>query len=126
VNPRAYYSSLQAIIEGEPLVSSSDLTLREIDSAECYVRGSLFLVGGYVLHVAEYVITDPEPPSRIKYRYQLLDPRGRPVRRWDNAPHHRDVPSFPDHWHDEHDDAHPCQPVAIDYVLGEVESLLKG
>lgn len=125
MNAQAYYRHLRGIIGAESLVTSTDLALREIDRNECYVRGMLYLVGGCVLYVAEYAITEPEPPSRIKCRYQLLDSEGSPLRRWDNGPHHRNLPSFPDHWHGERDAAHPSGPMSLDDVLREVEFMLR-
>jgi hypothetical protein len=125
VNAHAYYHELLDDVEAEALVTSTDLTFREIDINECYVRGTLFMVGGYVLHIAEYAITEPEPPTRIKYRYQLLDASGSIVRRWDNAPHHRDLPSFPYHYHDEHGIAHSSAPTSVPDALREFQSILR-
>jgi hypothetical protein len=100
VNAREYYSGLQAAIHCVPQVWRSDLRFEEIDEHECYVSGVLLLTGGYELYVAEYVITSPTE-TRLKYRYHLQTPDGQLVSRWDNAPHHPDVATFPHHRHDD-------------------------
>jgi len=56
---RDYYLSLQNTIHAAPHVLSSDVRFEEIDVNECYVRGILVLIGGFELHIAEYVVTEP-------------------------------------------------------------------
>ena len=46
---------------------SEDLTFREIDEKESYIRGTLALHGGYTLHIAEYVHIIQGHPESIKY-----------------------------------------------------------
>ena len=50
------------------------------------------------MHVAEYVVTEPAL-HRPSYRYHLQDAENALVRRWDNAPHYPDLPTFPHHCH---------------------------
>jgi len=58
-----------------------------------------FITWCYNLHVAEYVIIKQGKPIAIKYRYQLQTPDSKFTVRWDNAPHHKDIDSFPQHKH---------------------------
>jgi hypothetical protein len=94
------------------------MRFEEIDINECYVRGVLRLIDGFELHVAEYVITAPEL-IRPKHRYHLQTSDGAFVSRWDNAPHHADVPSFPDHHHNDMG-VHPSPPMTIPEVLNRL------
>ena len=116
LNARDYYLDLQKAIHANPHVFQSDMKFEEIDTNECYVRGVLMLMDGFELHVAEYVITFPTL-SRPKYRYHLQTSEGILVSRWDNAPHHSEMSSFPDHRHDEKG-VHPSTPMSIPDVLG--------
>lgn len=124
MNVQAYYRHLTEIIAECPLVTSSDIAFREIDANECYVKGVLYLTGGYTLHLAEYVITEPEPPSRLKYRYQLQDVDQLQVARWDNAPHHRDLETFPYHRHDADDTAFPSPVMDPQSVLDQALAIV--
>jgi hypothetical protein len=119
VNARDYYLSLQNAIHAVPHVLRSDVRFEEIDVNECYVRGILTLIGGFELHIAEYVVTDPVL-TRPKYRYHLQTSDGKLVSRWDNAPHHPDVSTFPDHRHDDHSGVHPAPPMNVPDVLDAV------
>jgi hypothetical protein len=95
---REYYASVQKAILGAAHVIQSDISFDEISEEECYIRGSLTLSGGYELHIAEYVVTEPKV-KRLKYRFHLQTSKGKMLARWDNAPHHPEVESHPDHLH---------------------------
>ena len=115
MNTRDYYVELQKAIHAAPHVLHSDMHFEEIDLNQCYIRGVITLIEGFVLHVAEYVVTAPAV-TRPKYRYHLQNAEGTLVSRWDNAPHHPEVPSFPHHIHDG-EGMHPSQPMTIPEVL---------
>ena len=99
MNAREYYERVQTAIRSASYVLSWDVDFDEISVNQCYIRGVLRLVGSYELHIAEYVTTSPIL-SRDKYRYHLQRSDGVMIVRWDNAPHHRNVHSFPDHRHE--------------------------
>lgn len=115
MNARDYYLNLQRVIHAKPHVLQSDMRFEEIDTNECYVRGILTLIDDLELHVAEYIITVPKL-TRPKYRYHLQTSDGALVSRWDNAPHHPDVSSFPYHRHSS-EGIHPSSPMTIPEVL---------
>jgi hypothetical protein len=119
LNARDYYLDLQDVTHAVPFVLGSDLRFEEIDVNECYIRGTLFLVGGYELHIAEYVVTEPDL-NRPKYRYHLQSSSHELVTRWDNAPHHRSVSTFPHHRHDAQGKVHPTPPVSVPEVLDAI------
>jgi hypothetical protein len=119
VNAREYYLGLQDVIHAAPFVLRSDLRFEEIDTNECYIRGVLLLVGGFELHIAEYVVTEPDV-TRPKYRYHLQSSSNELVARWDNAPHHPSVLTFPHHYHDAEGQVHSTRPVSIPEVLDAV------
>ncbi len=118
LNARDYYLNLQNAIHAAPHVLGSDVRFEEIDVNECYVRGVLTLIGDFELHIAEYVVTEPIL-TRPKYRYHLQT-FGKLVSRWDNAPHHTNVSTFPDHRHDDQGAVHPASPMSVPDVLDTV------
>lgn len=95
---REYYAFVQTAILAAPHVIQSDISFDEISEEECYIRGILILTGGLELHIAEYVITEPDI-RRLKYRYHLQSPESKLIVRWDNAPHHPEIDTHPDHFH---------------------------
>jgi hypothetical protein len=121
LNARDYYVALQEAIHAAPHVLRSDMQFEEIDVAECYVRGVLWLIDGCELHVAEYIVTEPVV-VRLKYRYHLQTSEGKTVSRWDNAAHHPEVSTFPDHRHGEQDQVYLSSPMSIP---GAIEAALQ-
>jgi hypothetical protein len=123
VKSRAYYASIQKAVLAAPHVIQMDISFDEISEEECYIKGMLTLNGGYKLHVAEYVVTDPEF-KRLKYRYQLQTSDDKMLARWDNAPHHPEIKTHPDHWH-VGENIKPNPPVDIPQVLVAVLSFIE-
>ena len=119
MNARDYYLSLQNAIHAAPHVLRSDVRFEEIDVNECYVRGILTLIGGFELHIAEYVVTEPVL-MRPRYPYHLQTSDGKLVSRWDNAPHQPTVSTFPDHSHDDQDGVHSASSMNVPDVLDAV------
>lgn len=118
-----YFSSLQRSVSAHPLASASTVTFREIDVHECYIKGQLTLTSGHELYFAEYVVTHPSL-QRLKYRYHLQQADSSQVVRWDNAPHHPQLATFPHHRHDAHDVAHPSDMMDLERVLDEIARLI--
>ena len=63
-----------------------------------------------------------------EYSYQLFT--NKPILRWDNAPHHPNLPNFPHHFHDDTDTKHPSgltgDPLAdVPIVLAEVTDYIR-
>lgn len=98
MNSREYFRYLQETILAAPHVIQSNLSFDEVSNLECYVRGFLVLTGGFELHMAEYVVSHPQV-THLKYRYHLQTSDKRFIARWDNATHHPNVDSHPNHLH---------------------------
>jgi hypothetical protein len=123
VNARDYYLSLQAAIQAAPQVISSTVRFEEIDANEGYLSGVIELIGGFELHLAEYFILG-SGLERVKYRYHLQTADRRLVSRWDNAPHHPGLATYPHHRHDAQDVVHPSEPMGLPAVLEAVLPLI--
>jgi hypothetical protein len=58
------------------------------------------LINGSALYFFEFVEIQNNVPVLVKYKYQWQSPEGNLLKRWDNAPHHREFNTFPDYVHD--------------------------
>lgn len=120
---REYYGTVQNAILAAAHVVQSDVSFDEISEEECYIRGVLTLTGGYQPHIAEYVVTEPKL-KRLKYRFHLQTSKGKMIVRWDNAPHHPEVKTHPDHLHvGEKIKTNP--PTDIPQILADVLSFIE-
>ena len=98
MNTREYFQKLQEAVLSTPHVIHSNLAFDQISENEGYIKGKLVLTDRLELHVAEYVVTEPEI-DRLKYRYHVQTMDHQFVALWDNAPHHKDVKTYPHHFH---------------------------
>ena len=77
------------------------------------------LIKGWKLHVWEHVT-----PSTRRYAYHVSK-GSELVIRWDNAPHHRKIKTFPHHKHVK-EEFFESNEVVLEEILGEVEKMMKG
>ncbi len=70
------------------------------------------------LFVRDYLF----PDGSRKYSFHWQDRDGKCIVRWDNAPHHQDVPGFPFHKHvGINEDIMESQPMKLDEVLKYIQ-----
>jgi len=86
-------------------------------SNDGFVRFKCTVESGTELEFAEYVQIDRGNQIRretYSYHWQTRD--GKLIRRWDNAPHHQELSTFPDHLHDG-EQVRESKPVSLAVVL---------
>jgi len=77
------------------------------------------MIDGSELHVREALFSHTS-----KYSYHWQTATGELVLRWDNAPHHPEIPTYPDHKH-EGEKICPTARVSIEDVLADIAPVLK-
>lgn len=81
-----------------------------------HLRCRTELIDGSTLHVHESSII-----GKNQYSYHWQDAQNQLILRWDNAPHHPHLTSFPHHRH-EGGAVHESPRLSIDEVLIEIEN----
>jgi len=59
-----------------------------------YLKIKAVLIDDSILHIREFV-----SPDDISYSYNWIDKNGSLICRWDNAPHYKNIKTFPHHKH---------------------------
>jgi hypothetical protein len=77
------------------------------------------IIDGSLLYIREAIF-----PNVSKYSYHWQTQAGELLLRWDNAPHHLQVPTYPDHKH-EGERVRPSARASIEEVLAEIAVTLK-
>ncbi len=90
-----YFREVELRLKNTEIVTDKYVDLREFSATEGMLRGRLLFVDGSMLKFMEYL----QEETRLKYRFHLMDKEGNMVFRYDNAPHHKDVSTFPRHKH---------------------------
>jgi len=92
-----YFDLINTIIENSPIVSA-ELELEQLDTKRGTVDGTLYFADGSRLEFTERVAIGEGKPVKRAYRYQYIKSQSS-VFRYDNAPHHPLLASFPHHKH---------------------------
>ena len=83
-----------------------------------FIQLKAILRDGSILHVREFLSLD-----KSTYSYHWQDAADTLILRWDNAPHHRHISTFPHHLHDRQG-VKPSERVFIKEVLREIAKRL--
>jgi hypothetical protein len=121
-----YFASLERGLRQNPLVShlQEPFTLLASDDHNGIVRGRAFFWDDSFLDLYEVVSTELGYPVRIHYAYTYLQGQQR-VFRYDNAPHHPSVITFPHHKHiGPQDRLAPSDQPSLNQVLAEIAAWL--
>ena len=96
MNIEDYLAALDTKLhEMVPLIAASSIE-REIDSNTGIglVRGTIRFVNG-----SRFEFTEQLPTDRRKFRLHYMDAANKLIVRWDSAPHHKELATFPFHLH---------------------------
>jgi hypothetical protein len=100
MNFRDYYFKIESLLKEFSLVTHFSVDFEEIEDYIGYIKGKLELMNGSTIFFFEFIEVKNNVPVLVKYKYQWQSPDGDLLKRWDNAPHHKELNSFPDHVHD--------------------------
>ncbi len=103
-----YLNDLDAFLSASPAVVEIDILRRDfrdtgLEKIALY-RYRLKLQDGSTIDITERIVEEREKIEITKYRYHWQTRSGKLIMRWDNAPHHPKIDSFPDHLHVDFDD----------------------
>ncbi len=113
-----FLTDLKACLTASPIVRDIEINDEFITSVSGFIDCTVVMIDGSVLYVAEYFTTSGESIKRNKYSYHLQK-NDEFIIRWDNAPHHREISTFPYHVHDK-DGVHEVKEMTMDEILEEI------
>ena len=118
---KEYLNKILNTLERNPIITSYDIEVDVKSSTLILLHGSVMFKDGSTLEFLELIRETDRGLDRLKYRFQYT--RGdRFVFRYDNAPHHREIETFPHHKHVS-DKILPSQEKNLLEVLKENENL---
>ena len=122
----AYLDDVEQAFLLSPVVHSLQVREREERLQDGFIRLKAVLSNGDLLEAFEFVVATPAVLQTLTYRIHWQQADGRLRQRWDNAPHHKEVPTFPHHVHvglAEHVES--SEPMTILKILALVERELQ-
>ncbi len=97
---RTYFTSLKERLILSPKVSSFEVLDEFIEQPYGFIRIKGKTLDGKTFEAFEYVTEKEKKLSFKSYSFHLQDKKGKLVKRWDNAPHHKEIPTYPFHLHE--------------------------
>jgi hypothetical protein len=95
-----FIETIEKTIASNPIILSSNIQKHfGPDSKTVYVRGSIIFIDSSVLEIAIFAAEISTTVIIDKYRFHYMDNKGEMIFRYDNAPHHPEIPSYPHHKH---------------------------
>ena len=95
-----FVEQFEKTVNASPIVLSSSIEKQFGPSGSTvYVKGSLRFINATVLILAIYANESARQVIVDKYRFQYMTGDGQMIFRYDNAPHHPELASFPHHKH---------------------------
>jgi len=92
-----YFAQIEKSIQDFPSIRSYTLSKKVYNIKQGFINGTLVFEDNSQLEFIEVKNTDI--PEKIKYRYHYMDKEQNMLFRYDNAPHHGHLSTFPHHKH---------------------------
>jgi hypothetical protein len=124
-NFNEYIEAVKELISSyDDIIAVAELEEFEVTFNEGFIRGTIIFIDGSRLHFLEYIRITSNIPIKLKYRYHYEDAEGNMAFRYDNAPHHRNIATFPHHKH-VGDNVLPSREPSLSTVLEEVALMIR-
>lgn len=91
---------------------------------EGYIKGKVVFINFSKLEFSEFVEEEDELIRVIKYRYHYMEASNQLIFRYDNAPHHQEIETVPDHKHLDNGQIISALKINLNRVMKEIITLL--
>ena len=111
----SYFVEIEATIQAFPTIRTYTLRKKIYNQSQGYIGGTIIFSNGGQLDFIE--VKNIDVPNKIKYRYQYTNDSQTLIFRHDNAPHHKQITTFPHHEHTQNDVISSPEPTLRDVLL---------
>jgi hypothetical protein len=118
----AYFTSVRALLESVAQVYVERYEEQILSENRGNLRVRLRFADQALLEISEAVVFVAGAPQWLSYRYHYQDSSADLVFRYDNAPHHPEVPTHPEHKHVGHLVLATTHP-SIEQVVQEIQAV---
>jgi len=122
---RDYLRKVEAKLqELEPVISELQVRINWRSPTRLILKGTITFIDSSKLYFLEYILAEGNSLRRVSYRFHYTDSQGTMIFRYDNAPHHPEVPSHPHHKHLPDGRVVATKEKSLLEVLAEIASLI--
>ena len=90
-----------------------------------YIKGHLLIIDSSILEISIFATESRNTLSIDKYRLHYMNSTGQMLFRYDNAPHHPEVDTYPHHKHTS-DKIMPSSMPSLKDILNEISAIIVG
>jgi len=94
-----HFQAIEKVIRDDLLVTTFDIDRTYMTHTRAYIKGKINFADGSSLAFFQHVQMAEEGLHITDYRYHYMDADAQMIFRYDNAPHHRELGTFPHHKH---------------------------
>jgi hypothetical protein len=120
-----YFASVRQLVQVVPDVDIERYEEQILTSIRGNLRLRLQFSDQSLLEISEAIVLIGEEPDWLSYRYHYQSSNAALIFRYDNAPHHPEISSFPDHKHTRDAVVASSHPL-IEQVLEEAQACRGG
>ena len=113
-----YLADIKSSLTASSIVMDIEILDEFITSVSGYLECKLLMVDNLILYISEYFTISGYAINRDKYSYHHQK-NNTLLTRWDNAPHHKELPLFPHHVHRKNG-VFESKEMSVDDVLKEL------
>lgn len=119
-----FVENIENTIASNPIILSSNIQKQFGPEDETvYLKGNLLFIDFSVIDIALFANKVQNKISIDKYRFHYMNKDGKLVFRYDNAPHHHEIPTFPHHKHTSNKVMQSLMP-SIKDILNEITAII--
>jgi hypothetical protein len=122
-SPDICFESVEKPISQNPLVIFHDLRKNYTSPSTAYLKGEIFFADGSSLAVFQHVRITESGIIITDYRYHYMNAEKKMIFRYDNAPHHVEIYTYPHHKHIS-DEIYACAMPYFKEVMDEAVSFV--
>ena len=94
-----YFSEVQSLIRSSIFIENVDVEYEVKSRSIGIVHGVSGMIDGSTLQFMELINIKRDKMIRLKYRFHLMNVNDEIIFRYDNAPHHPEIATYPHHKH---------------------------
>ena len=116
---RDYFSEVEKKLEEiKWLIKKKTIEFNLVSEEMGIIKGKIVFVDNYALDFRELVLEE-----HTDYRFHFMNGNNRLITRWDSAPHHKEITTFPFHLHTP-EGVRECDKVNLIEVVDIVKALI--
>jgi hypothetical protein len=107
---------ISKLFENNDIIADVTVLAYNVEDAKLHYKLQITFTDDSLLFAKEYISA-----TERKYAFHWQDSSGKMLARWDNSPHHKNLPTFPHHKHIA-DNIQACKEPEMNDVLNEIRN----